>query len=365
MDRREYLTLIGAVGTATLAGCSGDEPDVESADDDGTDGGTEPSEGDGTGDQSDNSGTSGDDTGSEEGENTGEDEGSEDDAVFELGETAAFSRDGQELEFQAHNARLTNVLTYNLDATLFSEVPRSDLFLLVDATIENVGDETAWVPSTIDLVVDGAQYEQSFVGESAIDSPYSNFTELRQSVEQTGTLVFSIPDVSAGARLFVEWGSFETATGEWQFDLAGVEREIHDYSGNSVGESVAFGTDERQYQLTVADIELTKTYTYEGYSGTQREQASGGQQWAIATIEVENTGSATVSVPSTFEMRLVVDNQQYDQAVYLGEGGHSGGNLSQGSSTEGVVLYEVPDSASEVRLEIDLTQDVTAVWNRN
>lgn len=365
MDRREYLTLIGAVGTATIAGCSEDEPDVESADDDGTDDGTGPSEGDGSGDDSDDSGTSTDDTGADDGENTGQEGDSEDDAVFELGETAAFSRDGQEIEFQAHDARLTNVLTYNLDATLFSEVPSSDLFLLVDVTVENVGDETARVPSTIDLVVDGTQYEQSFVGESVIDSPYSNFTELRQGVEQTGTLVFSIPNVSAGAQLFVEWGSFETATGEWQFELADLEREIHDYSANSVGESVTFGTDERQYRLAVADIELKNTYTYDGYGGTQREQASSGKQWAIATIQVENTGSARVSIPGSFNMRLVADNQQYDRTVYLGEGEYSGGNLSQGSSTEGVVIYEVPDRVSEMRLEIDLTQDLTAVWNRN
>lgn len=362
MDRREYLTILGVFGAATIAGCSeeNDDPQVESSDDESNN--DESDSGNGSEDGQDSQNENQDSEGESDDSGEEDDDSGEDDTTFELGETAIFTQENQEIEFRAHNARLTNALVSSISNSLVSDLPESDLFLLIDATIENVGSETASVPRTVNLVVDGTQYEQSFVGSASLDNPYSNFTELRSGAEQTGTLVFSVPDTDAAARLFVEWGSLETVTGEWEFNLEDIDREIFDYSGNGIGEPIEFGTEEIRYQLSVQNIELSRSYTYEGFGGTQEEQASSGQQWAIANISAQNTGERTVSVPGTFSMRLIADGQQYQSSVYLGDNGYTGENLSSGSTTEGVVVFEIPDTVSQVRLEVELTQGLIAEW---
>jgi hypothetical protein len=363
LDRRQYITLLGLSSVSAIAGCSEDsDPDVEESNQDPetttdvneTDDGNEQSNDDGTeGDSSDGDNGEGDET--DENDDVGQEE-----MVFSFGESAQFTTEEQELLFRPYNARLTNAILEGERGGIYSTVPDDDLFLVFDVDLENTGNQTVQAPGTAELVIGGTSYDLQLTYSR--DNSYDRYEELRSGVSATREMAFSIPDTTQEGSLFVDFGSYETVTAEWTLDLGGAERNIIDFSGNSIGQSITVSAGELSYDLTVADVELTKRYTYEASYGQVEETASSGSQWAIVTVQAENTGDQSVGVPSQFEMRAIANNQQFEPEIYLGDSEYSGGSLSAGLVEDGIVVFEIPETANTPEIQFDITTELTATW---
>lgn len=329
MQRRHYLGLLGASATPAVAGCAG-EPEVEEAEDD-------------------------------EGEVAEDDE---EQGVFEFGDPVEFFTDEEQLTFRPHNARLTNILFYQSSDRIRSEVPDDDLFLLMDIEMENVGDEEVRIPRTVDFTVDGTGSDHERLSRG-VENPYREFNDLRPGVSETATMVFSIPETDSEGTLFAEFGGFETITTEWRLNLSTVEQDIIDFQDNSVGDTITVGTDEVDYEFAITDVDFTESYTFENFREEEEEEvASDGMEWLFVDIRAENTGQGTIYVPSTRDVRILTDNQQFDRERHRGDvDEYEGRDLSEGIVEESFLLFEIPSNADNVTIEAGITQEIIATWS--
>lgn len=340
MQRRHYLGLLGAGATLAIAGCAEDDPDVEGANGDDDDDGSE------------QAGT-GNDDGKEESEQN----------VFEFGEAVEFFTDDEQLTFRPHSARLANTLLFQRSERILSELPDDELFLLMDVEMENVGDEEVWVPGDIDFVIDGSDYDPVFLTDQ-VDDPYEELEDLRPGATATRTLAFSIPQTDSEGSLFAEFGSIETITAEWTLDLSTIGQDTIDFGDNSIGEAITVEAGDIGYEFEISSVESTESYTYESALGEEEESASDGMEWLFVDIRAENTGEATVSVPSQFDIRVLADNQQFESEFYFGDDDtYEGGDLSAGIVEESFLLFEVPADASDIVIEVELTRELDGTWN--
>ena len=337
MQRRHYLGLLGASATLAVAGCAG-EPEVEEAEDD-------------------------------EGEAVEDDEGeaAEDDGeqeVFEFGDQVEFFIDEERLTFRPHNARLTNILFYESSNRIRSEVPDDDLFLLMDIEMENVGDEEVRVPRDVDFTVDGTGSDHERLSRG-VENPYRGLNDLRPGVSETATMVFSITETDSEGNLFAEFGGLETVTAEWRLDLSTVEQEIIDFQDNSVGDTITVGTDEANYEFAITDVDFTESYTFENFLEEEEEEVSSdGMEWLFVDIRAENTGQGTIHVPSTRDVRILANNQQFDRERHRGDvDEYEGRDLSAGIVEESFLLFEIPSNADDVTIEVEITQEIIATWD--
>lgn len=347
MERRRYLLALAAAGVASTAGCAEDDATVEEVDDPPAE---DSNETDSTGES--DSGTATEETESDDTEQT----------VFEFGDTVEFSNDDVSLEFRPHDARFRNVLIYNTGSFIQSEHPDNDLFLLIDVSMTNTGEESVGVPSELQLVAGSTQYNRTqfpFV----FDQNYTGFEELRPGVTQEATVGFEISDTGEEASLFAEWSSLtDPVTTEWRLDLDTVERDLVDLTRLPVGRAAEIGTETARYRIAVQDVTFSETYTYDGFDGRETEQADPGRQWAQVGIGVENIGERSVSVPTRFDTQLIADGQQYSPTISRLSETYSGGELAPGAATGGPLLFEIPDRVSNATVSIDLTTDLAASW---
>lgn len=362
LNRRKYITILGLSSVGAIAGCSEESaPDVEESNQDPETTGDE-NEADTDNDQSTDETEDGsnDSDNDEETDSEEEDDVGQEEMVFSFGESAQFSTEEQELLFRPYNPQLTNVLLEPTSGSIYSTVPERDLFLSFNVDLENTGDEMAEAPGTAELVVGKTSYDLQFTytGEDS----YEPYEELRSGVSATRKMTFSLPDTTQEGSLFVDFGTLETVTAEWTLDLGSATRNIVDYSGNSIGESITVSAGDLSYELAVTDLELADSYTYDASYGQQRETAGSGSQWAIVTVRAENTGDQSVRVPGQFDTRAIAGNQQSEPEIYLGDDEYSGGSLSTGVVDEGRLIFEIPETASDPRIEMNITTDLTATW---
>lgn len=340
MDRRRFLQLSGVFGAGGLAGCMQFEFDEDA----------EVS----TPTSTDDGSTSEPDGGDQTETGTGN----------ALGEWVTFYREDEDVELtvSAVDAYLSNAFIYSSRNSIFSDVPTGDrLYLAINVEMENVGSEPANRPGEIGLVIDGSQYDTVF--SSAFDeNDFEPFGELQPGVSTSEWAVFEIPPSDSQARFFMEWGFVEPVSASWQIDLGGIERRMSEYSALTVGESISIGDEDLNYSMAVTNVEEAQQYTYEGVVDESVEEADAGHKFVFTELEVENTGTGQVRLPSKFDVTLVGGNQQFDYVVYYGDGEYEGGEVSSGIIRQGLVPFEIPTEINDYEIQVELTSDLHASW---
>lgn len=359
-NRRRFLRYSSLVGVGVVAGCAGDDqvsspsPDDESAEQDDTSNQVDtPTPSTETQARTETETQTRTETETERSQQ----------AVAQLGETLVYTEgQGKELAFTITSARLQDAIISASSGTLLSTAPdRPDRsYLIANVRLENVGEEPIFPPTSVSFTANSQQYKQSYV---TTQRSYPPTDELLPGSNISGQISFVVPPSESEGRIVVDFSNFgEAVTGEWVFELGGIERIQYDYTGNSEGESIEFGTKSTRYQMAVTDVTETQRYSYTSGGYESEQEASQGNKFILVDIFAQNIGETSVRVPDTFDMSLITGSSQVDTGIYLGQQVYSGGEISPDIERNGLVQFEVPESASENQLQVNLTQDITASW---
>lgn len=114
--------------------------------------------------------------------------------------------------------------------------------------------------------------------------------------------------------------------------------------------------------VTVLDIELQDSYEYEDY---QEEIASAepdtGNQWCFVVFESTNNSGSAEFIPFDSDISIVSNGSQFDsdfaldEPINRNEGAYEGGEVQDGISRTGWILYQIPDDL--------LLDDIEVVWS--
>ncbi|MFP8951768.1 hypothetical protein ACLI4Z_02175 [Natrialbaceae archaeon A-arb3/5] len=329
MNRRQYLCAAGAATAGSLAGCTSDTPDTTT---------------DAESDTSDE--TNADDSDDEQ------PPAELDQEALRMGESVLFyTEDGsKELTFRPSDPLFRDVLiTDRPDQGLVaSDLPADDsLYLTVQIGMENVGERSVDVPTTIELHVDGTTYSHK---RTALNDEYSITQALDADESTTRYAVFEVPQdrSDAAGRLTAEWGGVESATAEWDVDLGEAPRERASFEGKSVGETVMIGTDDVRFSVAFQSVTT---------------EDDGDETSVFATLSAENTGERTIQDPTIRGVSLLADGQEFDPEPYDGDDEYESGELDPGADRSGVFHFRIPQSIEPDELRVALTSDLEATWN--
>jgi len=107
--------------------------------------------------------------------------------------------------------------------------------------------------------------------------------------------------------------------------------------------------------------------TYYTYINQYQNEAKSGYKYYIVLITVENTGSESKYVSAGYLTILDSNKNQYDysSSTYSLTKSFEGKDLLSGAKNSGEVAFEVPESASALKLyyEIDSYNDIYAIWD--
>jgi len=122
--------------------------------------------------------------------------------------------------------------------------------------------------------------------------------------------------------------------------------------------TLSFGEDYRSpdgIRMTVNEIELKNSYTYEDYQGEQAvEEASSGNQWAFVWFEAENDSGSEEFVPLDSDINLRAENTQYDsEYINKEENAYDGGEVGPSIVREGWIAYEISDDLDMEDLRVE------------
>jgi hypothetical protein len=348
LNRRQLLRYTSLLGAGAVAGCASDEEVSTPIPD------NEPRE------QQDNPPEQ--NTPAQQPETETTTEGSQRETA-QLGETLVYtSGQSEQLAFAIASARLQDAIISASSGSLLSRVPEqsSYSFLLADVQLANEGEEPIYPPTSVSFVAGGQQYEQTYL---AGDSSYPPSNEILPGSSVSGRIAFAVPPSDAEGRIVVNFSRIgDAVTGEWVVNLGEIERTQYNYSGNSEGDFIEFGTESTRYQIAVADVTETRQYSHSSNGYQFTEEASQGNKFVLIEVFARNTGETPVRIPGRFDMSLITGSSQFDGGYYSGSQPYEGGQISTGIERSGVVQFEVPQSASEYQLQVDLTRDITASW---
>jgi hypothetical protein len=110
--------------------------------------------------------------------------------------------------------------------------------------------------------------------------------------------------------------------------------------------------------LSAGEIDFQPEYTYDSGDYIYTEQPSDGRKFAFLEFSAENTGNNPRPAPLQVDVAMIIGDSQYEPIVYYGEReAYEGGDIQPGIVREGIILYEVPESASK--------EDVRVVWSES
>jgi len=118
----------------------------------------------------------------------------------------------------------------------------------------------------------------------------------------------------------------------------------------SIGETA---TDSR-VEVTVIAVSEKYYYEYMGYSDVRSEDAAHGNTFIIADVNMKNVG-AERSYLGSYDLSVTDSNgYRYDSSYYRGDDGlESIQELYQNQQMEGVVIFEVPNDATGLKIQYD------------
>ena len=128
-------------------------------------------------------------------------------------------------------------------------------------------------------------------------------------------------------------------------------------------------------EMTVNDFWFQESFTYEGFSGEDEEYPDDGNQWMYVDVTVLNGADESQFIPYPDDINVLIGNQQYDSvwsarmmdATDLPDE-YEGGEVEAGIERSGIIMYEVPEDATEDDVVVSWSDEVfgedewTARW---
>lgn len=285
-------------------------------------------------------------------------------ASHQLGETAEFTNEsGYDLTLTITDARLEEALFYTAYSSVSAETaPEEDgAVLLAQYTIESTGDRTVRHPTRTTVAVDGTEHE--ILSESYPSGRSDIGAEVAPGSSDSDWLIAKVPTRSGEAAIETTIDTFpKTKTIRWTFDLGSLDYEPYDHTGLALGESLTVGHPDRQYSISVTDVQQVDSYTYDG----ETEQPDEGHTFVRVGLEATNTGEQAVDIPD--DVSLVADTT-YEADGYIAAESERFDRvqLSPGVATDGIVFVEIPEDVEPTAIQVavahDNPEDLVATWS--
>lgn len=282
---------------------------------------------------------------------------------LDFGEGAVFTNDqGVKLAMTLSNPRLRETVAVVRDGEIAVDSPEDTrYFLFVTATVANEGESPIEPPSGLFFRTDGEAVERTFIRTPG--PKYREIGELASGESATATIAFAAPaDADAGTVSLRFQTLLESPPARWTFDYADVPTESADLQRDGLGDPITVGKAGYAYEFTPLEARLTGSYSYG--DGTEHA-APDGSQFALVTVRAENVGDEPVKLPTPYTVRLAAGGSPIRAGRYERADERYPGRVDPtppGEAIEGVLLYEVPESASSFTLRLAVGNQTFATW---
>lgn len=211
------------------------------------------------------------------------------------------------------------------------------------------------------VMVSGIEMEEDTPTYSVPDLYQSK--ELYPNSKSEGWIVYTIPKNSNEVKFILELSNSMVV---WNIDKSMINFQDRDLDNLNDGEAITFGSDEDYYEMSVSHQKTANSYSYKSsYSDyIYTDEASSGYKFVFIEVNAENKGSNEIDVPCPYDMKLIAGGKQYSKTTYLGENSYQDncGKIYSGIIAEGIVIFEIPSTVSDVQIVVELTDDYDAIW---
>jgi hypothetical protein len=284
---------------------------------------------------------------------------------LDFGEGAEFTNDdGVRLQVAMADPRLVETAPVVRDTEIYVDSPESKpYFLFVRVRVANRGSSPIDLPRGLYFRADGEEVDRAVVRTQG--KQYREFEELPSGESLEAVIAFPSPgpDTAEQGTVSLKFQALlESPPARWTFDFADVSRESTDLSNDGLGESYTVRAGDYAYEFTPTAAQVTDAYTYgDGAEHT----APAGSKFVLVEATAENVGEQPVTLPNPYGVRLeaggsVARGTQYKDADERYQGQVD--PYQPGERQSGVLLFEVPESASEYTLRLAIGNQTFATW---
>lgn len=279
-----------------------------------------------------------------------------------FGEGAVFTNDeGLRIAVRMSNPLLRETVPVVRDGAVIVDSPsETRYFLFVTVEVANEGEVPFKPPGGLSFRTDGRAVERTFIRTPG--RTYRDIGTLAPGESATGTIAFQAPeDVETGAVSLQFQTLVESPPARWTFGTGDVPTRTTDLSADGLGEAITVGKDAFAYAFTPTSVRTTTAYT--GDDG-RAHTASDGSQFALLDVRAENVGAEPVKLPTPYDVRLEAGGTVHRRGQYEGGDGYPGRVelTPPGGALDGVLLYEVPSTASSFTVMLAVGNETFAEW---
>ena len=280
-----------------------------------------------------------------------------------FGEGAAFTNDqGVKLAVEMANPRLRETVPVVRDGEVIVDSPEStQYFLFVAVTVVNEGDSSIKPPSGLYFDTDGEEVERTFIRTPG--PKYRDIGELAAGESATATIAFAAPAGAEAGTVALRFQTLlESPPARWTFDYADVPKQAADLTRDGLGDTQTVGKDGYAYSFTPTEVRTTTAYTY---GDGNEHTAPDGSQFVLLSVNTENVGKEAVKLPTPYDIRLDADGSVVRAGRFKRAEERYPGRADltpPGESLSGVLLYEVPASASSFTVRLAVGNQTFSTW---
>lgn len=281
---------------------------------------------------------------------------------FSFGEGAVFTNDeGLQIAVRMLNPLLRETVPVVRDGAVIVDSPEETrYFLFVTVEVANEGEIAFKPPGGLSFRTDGRAVDRTFIQTPG--QKYRDIGNLAPGESATGTIAFQAPeDFETGAVSLRFRTLVESPPARWTFGTDDVPTHTTDLSADGLGETITVGKDAFAYAFTPTSVRTTTAYTDDD---GREHTAPDGSQFVLLDVRAENVGEEPVKLPTPYDVRLEADGTVHRRGQYEGGGGYPGRVelTPPGGALEGVLLYEVPSSASSFTIRLAVGNETFAEW---
>ncbi|MBX0287786.1 DUF4352 domain-containing protein [Haloarcula salinisoli] len=282
---------------------------------------------------------------------------------LDFGEGARFSNDsGVALSVELSNPRLLETVSVVRDGEIYVDSPESrPYFLFVTVRVANEGSSAIDPPRGLFFEAEGREVDGAAIRTQG--QRYRDIGELAPGEGAEGTIAFPAPDGDGAGTVSLKFQVLlESPPARWTFDFADVPRETADLEKEGLGETATVRAGNHAYEFTPTAVRVTTAYT----DGDGNEHtAPSGSTFVLVEARSENVGSEPVKLPNPYDVRLAADGSVYRGGQYKDAAERYEGQVDPyppGESQAGVFLFDVPDAASSLTLQLAIGNQTFVTW---
>lgn len=280
-----------------------------------------------------------------------------------FGEGAVFTNErGVKLAVKISNPQLRETVAVVRDGEITVDSPEeTQYFLFVSVRVANRGDSPIEPPSGLYFRTDGQEVERTFIRTPG--EKYRDIDRLAPDEAATATIAFPAPADAATGTVALRFQTLlESPPARWTFDYADVPTQTADLARDGLGATLTVGKNAYAYSFTPTDARITTGYMY---GDDQQHTAPDGSQFVLVSVRARNVGDEPVKLPTPFDIRLGADGSVSRPGQFERNDERYPGRVdltSPGDALSGVLLYDVPASASSFTVRLAVGNETFATW---